>query len=190
MVMVQGAKAGVTTPEGAGLALDTEATRRLRDRLLGPVLEAPLTPPAPGSGAEPNPDQQAALERIGPIAEVLFLVMEADDDRPRAECESVRRAIGVLTDDLLPAPIVDALLGRLEVALSRDGRDGRLEALATRFALDRSDAEVAFRLAAAIALADGEVAPEETAVVDAMRRYFGISAERAAALLAGAPAAR
>lgn len=170
------------------MQLDTAAIRQLRDRLLA-LGSADAPGPAPAAAA-PTPDQQAALERIGPLAEVLFLTMEADDDRARSECEAIRDAIRVLTDDLVPDPAIDALLARLEAQLAEQGREARLEALASRFVLAKPDAEMAFTLAAAIALSDGRVAPAEQAFVEEMRRYFGISAARATALLDGAPTAR
>jgi tellurite resistance protein len=44
-------------------------------------------------------------------------------------------------------------------------------------------AEGAFALAAAVALADGEVADEERALVDQIREWFGITVDRASVIL-------
>jgi tellurite resistance protein len=170
--------------------LDTSSIRRLRDRLLSvePESEPPET--RRGGGPAPSEEQLTLLERIGPLVETLFLTMEADGARDHAEKQAIRNAIHVLAEDLLPGPLIEDFLARLEGALEADGRAARLEALASRFALDRGDAETAFTLAAAVALSDGRVDEAERGWFEEMRRTFGISAERAAALLEGAPAAR
>ncbi len=80
------------------MELDTSALRRLRDRL--------LETPEPASGAVPageavrrvasarlTPSQQAALERIAPLAEVLFLTSAADGDLASEEGAAIRSAI-------------------------------------------------------------------------------------------------
>ena len=169
------------------MQLDTPSIRRLRDRLLD-AASAASAPSA--TGADLSPEQQAALDRIGPLAEVLFLTMDADGARARTECEAIRNAVRVLTDDLLPGPAIDALIDSFGSRMEAHGRERRLEELASHFVLDRVDAEAAFTLAAAVALSDGEVDEAESALVDEMRRYFGISAGRATALLDGAPSAR
>ena len=175
------------------MEFDTEAIRRLRDRLLE-IEVAPEAAP-PGAAAAPSldglgPVQQAALERVGPLAEALFLAMTADGVQEGSERRAVRAAIAVLTDGLLPDTAVDPLLERLERSLETQGREARLEAVATRFALDPTDAETAFTLAAAIALSDGRVDAAEQALIEQMRSYFGIGAARARALLEGAPTTR
>lgn len=168
------------------MQLDTPAIRRIRDRLL--ATSPPDHEPSPGASATEGltPSQCAALDRIAPLAEVLFLTIAADGELARSECRAIRTAIGTLTDDLLPPPSIDRLLAELEEALGRQGPEARLQAIASRFALDRPEAEAAFSLAAAVALSDEEVAEEESALIEKLRRYFGIPAQRATALLDGA----
>jgi hypothetical protein len=166
--------------------LDTPTIRRLRDRLLArepAVSDRASLPPA---SDRLTPSQEAALERIAPLAEVLYLTIAADGDLARSECQAIRTAIGTLSDDLLPGPSIELLLAGLEQALAQQGPEARLEAIASRFALDRPEAEAAFSLAAAVALSDDHVADAESALIDKLRRYFGIPAARAAALLDGA----
>jgi tellurite resistance protein len=169
------------------MQLDTPSIRRLRDRLLE---SAPGRSKPAQSGSTLSSVQRAALERIDPLAEVLFLTVDADGARDRRECQAIQNAIRLLTDDVLPAPAIDALIDSFGARLAEQGRELRLEELASRFALDKFDAEAAFTLAAAVALSDGVVDEAEQSLIDEMRRYFGISAERAAALLDGAPTAR
>ena len=76
-----------------------------------------------GSGAPGGltPSQKATLERIAPLAEVLFLTIAADGELARSECRAIRTAIGTLTDDLLPAPSIEGLLAELEESLAQHG---------------------------------------------------------------------
>ena len=113
--------------------------------------------------------------------EFKSLTIAADGELARSECRAIRTAIGTLTDDLLPGPSIELLLARLEEALAQQGPEARLEAVASRFALERPEAEAAFSLAAAVALSDDHVADAESALIDKLRRYFGIPAARAAA---------
>ncbi len=158
--------------------LESETLRRLRSRLLEPRFE-----PAPESAAGPGPEQEAALERVGPVAETLFLMMVADDRSAREEHIAVHNAIHLLTDGLLPESLVGELLGRFEESLADQGLEARLEAIATRLALDRRDAEAAFSLAAALAMADEAVNAKERELLETLRSWLGIPRRRAAALL-------
>lgn len=173
------------------MEIDTPTIRRLRDRLLE---TEPPAPPESGvrasASGELTPSQEAALTRIAPLAEVLFLTITADGELARSESQAIRTAIGTLTDGLLPGPSIELLLKELEESLERQGPEARLEAVASRFALDRPEAEAAFSLAAAVALSDGELAEEESALIAKMRSYFSIPAPRAKALLDGALTAR
>ncbi len=166
--------------------LDTPAVRRLRDRLLEerPAGDSHLAEEAHVKD-ELTPEQEAALERVGPLIEVLYLTMAADGAMQAPERKAIRNAIGVLTDDLLPEAAVVGFLDWLEEVLVQQGRETRLEAIATRFALDKQDAEAAFTLAAAVALSDGHLDCSERELAEQLRRYFGIPRERAVALLEG-----
>jgi len=171
------------------MQFDTPTIRRLRDRLLsagGPRIDDGSRSRIEGLSSE----QQAYVERIAPLAEVLFLTMSTDGARTPSESAAIRNGIGLLADDLLPGSVIDRLLLDLEELLSAQGQEARLEFIASRFALNKPDAEAAFTMAAAITLADGRVAQAERALMDQMRRYFGISAERAAALFDGSPTVR
>ncbi len=168
-----------------GLQIDTPTVRRLRDRLLDESGPAPAREPIPCAEALTSA-QQAALDRIAPLAEVLFLTIAADGELQRSECQAIRGAIDRLTEDLLPEPAVADFLTELETRLESQGRETRLEFLASSFALDKPGAEVAFSLAAAVALSDGELDETERVLIGDMRKYFGIPEPRAAALLEGA----
>ena len=165
------------------MKLDTPLIQRLRDRLLkaNPAADSADTP------GTADPDHDAALERLEPLIEALFLTMHADDDVAPGELQAIANAIGVLSDQQLSKEHIDDLLQRLAARLDQEGSEARLEAVASRFALDKQEAEDAFTLCAVIALSDGRIDASETALAEKMRRYFGISAARARALLGGEP---
>lgn len=172
------------------MELDTPTIRRLRDRLLAMKANERGEGDSSLAGSGLDREHQISLEQIAPLAEVLFVTMATDQAQAPSENAAIRNAIAVLTDDLLPGKAIDRFLAELEERLAREGEEARLEAIASRFALDKPGAEAAFTLAAAIALSDGRVVDAERTLIDRMRRYFGISADRAQALLDGAPAIR
>jgi len=166
--------------------LDTPTLRRLRDRLLS--ASRPERPSAPdlrrdAPEAPLDPEQAASQERVAPLAEVLFLMMVADGAITKEEEAAVRRAIDALTGDILPRAAADAMFAGFARDLRDQGRRRRLEEIASRFALERPEAEAAFSLAAAVALSDGRIDGEERGLVEELRTYLGISERRAGALL-------
>jgi len=58
-----------------------------------------------------------------------------------------------------------------------------LQEIAEQLAEDPNEAESAFTLAAAVALADDEVSDDENAFINRLAEWFGISAPRAAEIL-------
>jgi tellurite resistance protein len=165
------------------MKIDTELTRRMRNAMLA-MAEIEQ------GGAFANPDelteeQQATLDRVLPIVETLYLVMVADDEASIAEREALRGALQTLTAGMLGEPMIDWMIGHFEQLLADHGREARLERLGAELAKDRDDAEGAFALAAARALADGRVDAAETRRVEEIAGFFGISKRRANAILEG-----
>jgi tellurite resistance protein len=68
-------------------------------------------------------------------------------------------------------------------AIEAHGRDERLKQIAHAIGEDAHRAEGAFALAAAVALADDEVAVEENALVHQLGQWLGITTERAGEIL-------
>jgi len=163
------------------MQLDTAVTRRLRDALLSTAEASP-------SGALEDPDaltpeQHAALDRILPIIEALYLMMVADRDAASAERQAVTGALVALSGGVLGGSVVDWILERFERALAEQGREERLEQIGGQLSADRDDAEAAFTLAAAVAMVDGRVDDEENRLVQELREWLGISPKRAALIL-------
>ena len=130
-----------------------------------------------------SPDEVGALNRVDPLAETMFLMMSADGKVTDAERDAVRGAIRGLTGDGLRSGTIKVMLENYEQRLKQEGREERLRQIAETIAEEPTEAESAFALAAAVALADDEVADEENALINQLAEWFGISPERSAQIL-------
>lgn len=128
-------------------------------------------------------EEMAALNRIDPLAETMYLMMAADGKIADQEKDAVRGAIRGLTDDLIRTGTINVMIENYQKQLEASDRDTRLQEIAETLAEDASEAEGAFALAAAVALADDEVAEEENALINQLADWFGISDDRANAIL-------
>lgn len=130
-----------------------------------------------------SPEEANALNRVEPLAEAMFLMMSADGNVAEAERDAVRGAIRGLTDNLLRSGTINVMLENYAQRLSEQGRDARLQEIASEIAEETGEAEGAFALSAAIALADDEIAEEENDFINQLAEWFGISPERAGEIL-------
>lgn len=128
-------------------------------------------------------EESAALSRVEPLAETMFLMVAADGSIADQERDALRGAVRGLADNLLRTGTINVMLENFEKRLQDHGRDERLREIAEELAEHPSDAESAFTLAAAVALADDEVHDEEQAFINQLAEWLGISAERAGELL-------
>lgn len=161
------------------IRLPTTALAALRNRLRERGARPSLSLPVP----EVDPLEAAILEAYGPLAEAMYLLMAADQKITGAERDVIRGALREL-DDRIRSRHVEALLAAAADALVRDGWEARLAAVASALGDDPARAEAAVLLAAAVAYADGEIAPEENQVMGALVEALGVSAERTQALVA------
>ena len=157
--------------------IDTAAIRRLRDALLGKSTAGTSNTGAPSATGD------AVLRRVEPFAETMFIVMVADDHAATSEKQALGAAVGILTDGLVGPDGVRELIDRFRDNLTTFGAESRLARIGASFGADRDDREIAFTLAAAMALADDEVAISENRTLAWVREYFGISDQRALALI-------
>jgi tellurite resistance protein len=130
-----------------------------------------------------SPEEASALNRVDPLAEAMFLMMSADGKVSDQERDAVRGAIRGLTDDVLRSGTINVMLENYAKRLAEQGRDARLREIASDIAEETSEAEGAFALSAAIALADDEVADEENDLINQLAEWFGINAARASQIL-------
>jgi len=169
------------------MKIETATIRRLRDALL----QSGRRPSTVMSSAYEtltrqgmlNPQESAALTRVDPMAETMFLMMAADGKVNDPERDAVRGAIRGLTDNLLRSGTIKVMLETYEQRLKEQGRESRLQEIAETLAEETQEAEGAFSLAAAVALADDEIHDEENSLINQLAHWFGISQERADQIL-------
>ncbi|MGC4090571.1 MAG: TerB family tellurite resistance protein [Polyangiaceae bacterium] len=128
-------------------------------------------------------EETAAVARVEPLAETMFLMMAADGKIADQERDALRGALRGLCDGLLRSGTINVMLENFERRLQEHGRDERLREIAEELSEHASEAESAFTLAAAAALADDEVADEEQAFINQLAEWLGISAARAGEIL-------
>ena len=130
-----------------------------------------------------SPEEAGALNRVEPLAEAMFLMMSADGEVAEVERDAVRGAIRGLTDNLLRTGTINVMLESYAKRLSEQGRDARLQEIASDIAEETSEAEGAFALSAAIALADDRISDEENEFINQLAEWFGISPARTSEIL-------
>jgi tellurite resistance protein len=120
---------------------------------------------------------------VEPIAETMFLMMSADGKIATDEQDVVRGAIRGLTNDVLHTGTITVMLETYARRLAAEGRDARLWQISEELAESPAEAEAAFTLAAAVALADDAVADEENALIHQLAEWFRLTEERVQQLL-------
>ena len=169
------------------MKLETATIRRLRDALLqSGRREATVLSSAYETLARAgllSDEERDALARVEPMAEAMFLVMAADGQITASERDATRGAIRGLSNNSLHDGTIQVMLEQFEATLAAEGREARLRSLGESLRGHQSDAEGVFALAAAVALADDDVAAEEQQLVEQLAVWFGIPADRAGAIL-------
>jgi len=180
----------VDRPKGPGnigsMHIRTRTIERLRDALLTSgrrqsdvISSAHATLARQGLLTDQEKD---AIRRVDAVAEVMFLVMAADEQITDTEYAAVRGAIRGLTGDVLSDGVIDVLVEDYALRLRDNGRETRLKQVASSMT-DEAEIESAFAMAAAVALADDDVAESESAVLDDLAQWFGIGPARVRVLL-------
>ncbi len=127
-------------------------------------------------------EEKAALARVEAVAETMFLVIAADNQVMDTEMAALRGAIRGLTGDLLSDGIVQVMVEGFALQLRDQGRQKRLMAIAEALD-DEVEARNALALAAAVALADGQVADTESDVIVELKHAFSLSDQQVAEVL-------
>lgn len=130
-----------------------------------------------------SPEETVALNRVDPLAEAMFLMMSVDGEVAEPEQDAIRGAIRGLTDNLLRSGTINVMLENYAERLKEQGRDVRLHEIAEEIASEPSEAEGAFALAAAVAMADDKVEDSENEFINQLAEWFGIDPERAGEIL-------
>ena len=165
------------------MRIHTATITRLRDALLQSgrrpsMVMSPAYETLARSGLL-SPEETAAIERIDPLAETMYLMMTADGDISDVERDALRGAIRGLADNLIRTGSINVMLETFAAKLKEHGRELRLQEIADALSDNPQEAEAAFSLAAAIALADDSVHESENEFINQLAEWFGISAKRA-----------
>jgi len=130
-----------------------------------------------------SPEEMAALNRVDPLAETMFLMMSVDGKVAEIERDAVRGAIRGLTNNVLRTGTINVMLETYAERLAAQGRDQRLHEIAEDISQEPSEAEGAFALAAAVAYADDEIDASENEFINQLAEWLGISSQRADQIL-------
>jgi len=168
------------------MQIRTRTIERLRDALLRSgqrpsdvISSAHATLARQGLLSDQEKD---ALRRVDAVAEVMFLVMAADQQITDTEYAAMRGAIRGLTGDVLTDGVIDVLIEDYALRLRDHGREERLKQIAKTMT-DEAEIESAFAMAAAVALADDDIAESEHQVLSDLALWFGIGPARVRVLL-------
>ncbi len=169
------------------MRIHTATITRLRDALLQSgrrpsIVISPAYETLARSGLL-SPEETAAVERIDPLAETMYLMMTADGEISEVEKDALRGAVRGLADNLIRTGTINVMLETFATKLREHGRDARLQEIAEALSDSPHEAESAFSLAAAIALADDSVHDSENEFINQLAEWFGISATRAEEIL-------
>lgn len=166
------------------MKLDTPLVQRLRDHLI--QQSRPPFAPLPGTSTTQygSEEEAAILERFRPFGELLFLVALADGQVEQEERSLMKGAFHILTAGRVRGTALAQLENELASALKEHGVEARLEAVCNAFSQNREDAELAFSLASAAALADFKIDASEALLISQLASWLGISRTRANELLA------
>lgn len=153
--------------------IDTQTIRRLRDALIAGGRVGTVQ-----CEGDPAPGREASLTRVAPFVETMYLMMVIDEEHAETENAVIRGAMHTLTHGLLDDAALSAMLAGFAEQRASQGVEARLQAIGNRICADRIDRETGFTLAAAVALADAWVAPEELSLLESIGEWFGLSSRR------------
>lgn len=159
------------------MKVHSQTIERLRDALLtsgrrAPVLQSSAFETLARAGLL-SEAERAALIRVEPLAEVMFLVMAADEMVAETEWSAIVGAVRGISGDALTDGTIKVMIETFALRLRDQGAPTRLKALGEALRSDQNDAESAFCLAAAVALADNSVADSESRVLDELAGVLG-----------------
>src|SRR5688500_9198670 len=129
------------------------------------------------------PEAKAAYERVLPFAELMYLIVSADHEVADRERDALLGALRSLTDGQASTLALEQMMAGFEHKKREHGHDACLDDATTALAADKEDRELAWALAAAVALADDQLVDPERGVLTELAIRLGISTERQRELL-------
>ena len=155
--------------------------QQLRDRLQsrGARHSSLLTTPAERQLAE----AVAVVEEYGAMCDVLYLMMAADRRVLNVEREVMKGALGILSNGTVRSAHLEALLDASTRRVAELGETACCERAVRALRDDPVRAEATVVMAAAVALADGRITPEEQELLERLADAFHMDERHAARLL-------
>jgi tellurite resistance protein len=123
------------------------------------------------------------LDEYGSMCEAMYLVMAADGRVFNVERAVMRGALDVVSNGRVRTRHMEAMVDASARASAQEGQTARLQKVVDALRDDPLRAETTLVLAAAVAAADGKIAPEEHVMFDALAKGLEIDEERATQLL-------
>jgi len=111
------------------------------------------------------------------VLEAMFLMAAADGEVSKEEMQRFADSIESVVEGASEADL-EGMLAEMSALLEEEGRERRSRAVAKALK-GKPAAEIAFRLATAVAFVDDAVAPEESNLLDEMAMAMDISNDRA-----------
>jgi len=161
--------------------LSNSTLARLRDQLQARG-QRPSLIASPGMTPE-TAELMTLLAEYGPLCEAMYLMMSADGKISNDEREVLKGALRNLSGDTIRSSQMESMLDTAGKNVVDQGREARMNEVVEQLREDRTRAEVAFVLAAAIAFADNAIADEENETLNALAEGLGIDEGRANELL-------
>lgn len=163
--------------------IDTPLIRNLTAHLMGLSRHSISPQHGAKSVTLESPEEVAVMNRFHPFAELFFLVASADGEIDEDERAVMLGAFRALTGGRVRGARLEALEAELQDLVLSEGHLTRLEAVCSALASDRDDAELAFTLASAVALANEDFDPGEESLLSNLASWLRISPERISALV-------
>lgn len=155
---------------------------RLRDQLQARGQRPSIVAPEANMDAD-TVELMTMSAEYGPLCEAMFLMMSADGAIGDDEREVLKGALRNLSGDSIRTAHMDSMLDTASKKVAEVGRQARMAEVVGELHEDRTRAEVAFVLAAAIAFADNAIADEENETLNELAEGLGIDEARANQLL-------
>jgi tellurite resistance protein len=123
------------------------------------------------------------VEEYGALCEAMFLMMAVDRRVLNVEREVLRGALDVISEGRVRTSHMEAMLDAAAKRLAEEGLDKRRDKVVEVLREDPVRAEITLVLAAAVALADGAIVPEEHELFEQLARGLELDEERARNIL-------
>lgn len=165
------------------MILSAPAINRLRDHLM--ELSTHSIPPQHGAlrAESASPEERALMRRFRPFAELFYLVAAADGQVDKDEESLILGAFRALTGGAVRKERLEELCHDLSEMRASRGWEDRLEAVCAELAQDHQDAELAFTLASAVALANDRVTENEEELLLTLGDWLNIRNSRSKILI-------